>query len=190
MDATLVIRTLGALGLTLGLLFAALWAVRRSGLRLPGQVGGGTLKRVELVERTALDGKRSVALLRRDGREHLILLSPEGNLVIESGIRQDGTDRKAQAEREAAADRQRREQQEALAAARAQLLQQSEQLVRAAATTLGRVREVAARRVGQGRGEFARLLEDSARAATSGRASPDRRSGRPRPRTSPRTPAR
>lgn len=163
MDAYSIVRTLGALGLTLGLLFAALWLVRRFNLRLPGQVGGAGIKRVELVERTALDSKRSIALLRRDGREHLILLSPEGNLVIESGIRTDAADRKAQAEREAAAERQREEQAEALAAARAQLARQSEQVVHAAATRFRRVREVAALRAGRGRSDFARLIEAAAR---------------------------
>lgn len=170
MDTYSIVRTLGALGMTLGLLFAALWMVRRFNLRLPGQVGGGGLPRVELVERTALDSKRSVALLRRDGREHLILLSPEGNLVIETGIRPDAADRKAQAEREAAAERQREEQQAALAAARAQLARQSGQMARAAATTFRHVREVAVRRAGRGRSDFARLIERAAAARRSSEA--------------------
>jgi hypothetical protein len=83
-----ILRTMGALAMVLGLLGGALWAVRRFDLRLPGAVGAGRSRRVELVERLALDGRRSVALIRRDGREHLILLGPEGPMLIEGGIQQ------------------------------------------------------------------------------------------------------
>ncbi len=79
-------RTLGALGLVLGMLAGSLWAVRRFDLKLPGRIAGGRGKRVELVERLTVDAKRSVALIRRDGCEHLILMGPEGHAMIETGI--------------------------------------------------------------------------------------------------------
>ncbi len=81
-----MLRTLGALGLVLGMLATALWIVRRYDLKLPGRVTGGGRKRVELVERLAVDAKRSVALIRRDGCEHLIFIGPEGHATIETGI--------------------------------------------------------------------------------------------------------
>ncbi|MGN8000779.1 hypothetical protein ACTJKY_17630 [Sphingomonas sp. 22176] len=81
-----MLRTLGALGLVLGMLATALWVVRRYDLKLPGRVTGGGRKRVELVERLAVDAKRSVALIRRDGCEHLIFIGPEGHATIETGI--------------------------------------------------------------------------------------------------------
>lgn len=88
-----MLRMLGALSIVLGLLAGALWAVRRLGVRLPGAVdANGPGRRVELVERVGLDGKRSIALIRRDGREHLLLLAPEGPLVIEAGIIRDDLD--------------------------------------------------------------------------------------------------
>jgi len=86
MEAFALLRTLGSLGVVLGLLAGALWVVRRYDIKLPGRVGGTSRKRVELVERLSLDAKRSVALIRRDGSEHLILISPDGHAVIESGI--------------------------------------------------------------------------------------------------------
>lgn len=93
MDLMPLLRMLGALSIVLGLLAGAPWAVRRLGVRLPGAVGaGGPGKRIELVERLGLDGKRSVALIRRDGREHLLLLGPEGPLVIETSIVRDEFD--------------------------------------------------------------------------------------------------
>nr|WP_315380451.1 flagellar biosynthetic protein FliO [uncultured Sphingomonas sp.] len=81
-----MLRTLGALGLVLGMLATALWVVRRYDLKLPGRMTGGGRKRVELVERLAVDAKRSVALIRRDGCEHLIFIGPEGHATIETGI--------------------------------------------------------------------------------------------------------
>lgn len=81
-----MMRTLGALGVVLGMLAGALWAVRRYDIKLPGRVSGSGRKRVELVERLAVDAKRSVALIRRDGCEHLILMGPEGHITLETGI--------------------------------------------------------------------------------------------------------
>jgi flagellar protein FliO/FliZ len=86
MDILSMVRTLGALAMVLGMLAGALWVVRRYDLKLPGRVSGTGRKRVELVERLAVDAKRSVALIRRDGCEHLILIGPEGHATIESGI--------------------------------------------------------------------------------------------------------
>ena len=86
MDVYAFLRTLGSLGMVLGMLAGALWVVRRYDIKLPGRVGATNRKRVELVERLSLDAKRSVALIRRDGAEHLILISPDGHAVIESGI--------------------------------------------------------------------------------------------------------
>jgi len=87
MDIYSLMRTLGALGMVLGMLGGALWIVRRYDIRLPGRIATGTRrKRLEMVERLSLDPKRSVALIRRDGCEHLLLIAPDGHVVIETGI--------------------------------------------------------------------------------------------------------
>ncbi|MBO9713479.1 flagellar biosynthetic protein FliO [Sphingomonas sp.] len=87
MDILGLLRTLGALGLVLGMLASALWVVKRYDLRLPGRVTGGSRRRrIELVERLSVDAKRSVALIRRDGCEHLVLMGPDGHAVLETGI--------------------------------------------------------------------------------------------------------
>ena len=95
MDLLPLLRMVGALGVVLGLLAGALWAVRRWDLKLPGRMGAPGDRRLALVERLPLDTRRSVALIRRDGREHLILLAPEGALVLESGILLDTHDAEA-----------------------------------------------------------------------------------------------
>ena len=81
-----MLRTMGALATVLALLAGALWVVRRYNIRLPGAVAPGASRRLMLVERIGVDARRSVALIRRDGCEHLILLTPEGNMMIETGI--------------------------------------------------------------------------------------------------------
>ncbi|CAN5519977.1 hypothetical protein BH10PSE14_BH10PSE14_24230 [soil metagenome] len=92
MDLLSLLRTLGGLGTVLGILAGALWLVRRYDLRLPGRSITTRDKRLELIETLPIDNRRMVALLRRDGREHLILVAPEGHLIIESGVVRDAVD--------------------------------------------------------------------------------------------------
>ena len=84
MDALVLFRTFGALTLLLGLLAGALWAVRRFNIRLPGAVTRQPERRLELVERLGIDQRRSAILIRRDDREHLVIVSPEGQVVVET----------------------------------------------------------------------------------------------------------
>lgn len=84
-DTLALVRSLGALLTVLGCLAAALWAVRRFNLVLPG-TGPAADRRLAVVERLSLDPRRSLTLLRRDDIEHLVLIAPEGHLVIESRI--------------------------------------------------------------------------------------------------------
>jgi flagellar biogenesis protein FliO len=102
MDLLSLLRMLGGLGVVLGLLAGALWLVRRYDLKLPGRVAGGATRRLELIEKLPIDSRRSIALIRRDGREHLILLAPEGPLVVESAILRDEVDRVAEEARKEA----------------------------------------------------------------------------------------
>jgi flagellar protein FliO/FliZ len=71
------------------LLIAGLAAlVRRSGLggRLAAAPGSGGERRLALIEVRPLDAKRKLVLLRRDDREHLVLLGATTDLLIESNI--------------------------------------------------------------------------------------------------------
>lgn len=82
MEGALLLRSMGGLLVVLGLLSAALWLVKRYDLRLPGRVGDGRAARLAVVERLALDARRSLVLIRRDGTEHLLLLAPDGAYPI------------------------------------------------------------------------------------------------------------
>lgn len=44
-------------------------------------------RRLSVVEVAALDAKRRLVLVRRDEVEHLLLLSPTGDTLVEGGIR-------------------------------------------------------------------------------------------------------
>jgi hypothetical protein len=46
-------------------------------------------QRIGVVETVPVDGSRRLVLVRRDNTEHLLLLSGEGDLVIEAGIAVD-----------------------------------------------------------------------------------------------------
>jgi len=82
MEVAAIVRMFASLGLILGLLAAALWAVRRFDLRLPGR--SPERGRLQLVERLSLDPKCTLVLIRRDDREHLLLIGPEALVRVES----------------------------------------------------------------------------------------------------------
>lgn len=58
-------------------------AMQRHGV-IPGGVGRG--KQIKVVDALTLDAQSRVVVLQRDAVRHLVLLSPNGNLLIESGI--------------------------------------------------------------------------------------------------------
>jgi flagellar protein FliO/FliZ len=84
MDLIDMARYLGALMLVLALVGFAALAARRFGL--PGIAAGTGARRLAVVETLMLDTKHKLFILRRDDREHLLLVGPEGSSVIESGI--------------------------------------------------------------------------------------------------------
>jgi len=53
-------------------------------------IGGGLLqksdKRLRVVEVLPIDHKHRLVMVRRDNREHLLLIGPESEVVVESGI--------------------------------------------------------------------------------------------------------
>jgi len=65
-----------------------------------GFFGSGREKRLAVIEQSAIDGRRRLVLIRRDGVEHLIMTGGPVDVVIETGIggseiraaRRDGAD--------------------------------------------------------------------------------------------------
>lgn len=86
MEFSVYLRFLLALVFVLGLIGLIAWAARRFGL-LRGTVRPRNgQRRIEVIETAAIDSKRRLMLVRRDGTEHLLLLGINGDLVIERGI--------------------------------------------------------------------------------------------------------
>lgn len=82
MDSGHYLRFILSLVAVLGLIFAALWLVRT---RLPGVMAGriGAGRRLALVESLTVDVKHRLVLVRRDDREHLLLLGGARPVVVE-----------------------------------------------------------------------------------------------------------
>jgi flagellar protein FliO/FliZ len=88
MDLDQYIRFVVALLFVIALIVTVAWLMRRIGL---GGVATGAARhrRLSVVEVMALDAKRRLVLIRKDDREHLILLSNAGDQVVESAPAQD-----------------------------------------------------------------------------------------------------
>ena len=74
------VRALAALIATLALIAGAAYAARRFGM-IEAARGGGE-RRLKVKESLMLDPRRRLVLVKLDEREHLLLLSPAGDLVV------------------------------------------------------------------------------------------------------------
>jgi flagellar protein FliO/FliZ len=86
MDFTELFRFAAALAFIIGLIGVCAWGARKLGLATGGFSGAGALKRLSISEVKIVDAKHRLILIRRDDKEHLVLLGGEQNLLIETGI--------------------------------------------------------------------------------------------------------
>jgi flagellar protein FliO/FliZ len=86
MDFDALIRLSAALGIVLGLILMGAWVMRRFGFANLSVAQPGKPARLSIVEARPLDIRRQLVLVRRDGVEHLLVLSPNGETVVETGI--------------------------------------------------------------------------------------------------------
>ncbi len=76
------IRAIGALGITLGLLMGVALLAKRYGL-MQGVAPIGNKGRLRIIEQLWLDaGKSRAVILRCDGVDHLIVVTPSGTNAI------------------------------------------------------------------------------------------------------------
>jgi flagellar protein FliO/FliZ len=87
MDLDLYLRFVLALVFVLALIALCAWAARRFGLlgKLAPPVGKS--RRLSVVEVAPLDARHKLVLFRRDDTEHLVLMGPGANLLVEGSIR-------------------------------------------------------------------------------------------------------
>ncbi len=86
MEFDVYFRFLLALVLVLALIGGLAWAARRFGFGGQLTPNTGKSSRLSVVEVKVLDPRRKLVLLRRDGCEHLVLLGPNQDLLLESAI--------------------------------------------------------------------------------------------------------
>ncbi|WP_420559141.1 FliO/MopB family protein [Tepidicaulis sp.] len=84
MDLAEYTRFLGALLLVLAMIGGCAWLARRFGLMQHG-LTNGPASRLAIVEKLTLDPKHKLLLIRRDGKEHLIVVG-ETTTLIEAGL--------------------------------------------------------------------------------------------------------
>ena len=84
MDFATLLQFALALVAVLLLIVALGWVLRRYGPGGAGPKGSG--RRIGVLESASVDAKRRLVLVRRDGVEHLLLLSPSHETVVETGI--------------------------------------------------------------------------------------------------------
>ncbi|MGI9436939.1 MAG: FliO/MopB family protein [Geminicoccaceae bacterium] len=85
MASTEYLRFMVALALVLALIGICGWLAKR--FRLGSMIGGSTGSgRLQMIETLALDGRQRLVLVRRDDREHLLLVGQDGGRIVEAGI--------------------------------------------------------------------------------------------------------
>jgi len=93
MDMDGYLRFILALLFVIGLIAVLAAMARRAGWGFPAAaIKRANNRRLGIVEVTPLDGRRRLILIRRDDREHLLLIGPTSELVIETGITGPGAD--------------------------------------------------------------------------------------------------
>jgi flagellar protein FliO/FliZ len=86
MEWTNYLRFLAALLAVLALIGGIAWIAKRTGVGGIQARNRGRSERLEVVEAIHVDARRRLVIIRRDDREHLVLLGPEREVVIETDI--------------------------------------------------------------------------------------------------------
>ena len=87
MEFGTIFRFIIALVFVLGLIGVLAIVAKRAGLSPRAtRPTPGAKKRLSIVEVMAIDAKRRLVLIRRDDREHLVLLGVDRDLVVESNV--------------------------------------------------------------------------------------------------------
>lgn len=90
MELATYFRFVAALVFVLALIGGAAWLARRTGFAGLTPARRGRTRRLGIVEVAAVDSRRRLVLVRRDGAEHLLLVGGASDLVVETGIRPAG----------------------------------------------------------------------------------------------------
>lgn len=85
MEQIALLKFFSAFVLVICLMAGLAWFLKRSGFAGTA-FAAGAKRRLRVVEVLPVDQRRRLLLVRRDDVEHLILLGPQGETVVETGI--------------------------------------------------------------------------------------------------------
>ncbi len=85
MDLTDYLRFAGALAVVLALMGLLAFALKKLGLSGATSMLGAP-KRLKVIEVLPLDPRRKAVLIQRDDKQHLVILGPTGETIVETGI--------------------------------------------------------------------------------------------------------
>jgi len=83
MDAAHLLKFVAAFVFVMALMMLLSWALKRFGF---ASANTGAARRLKIVEYLPLDHRRRLVIVRRDNAEHLLVLGPQGETVVETGI--------------------------------------------------------------------------------------------------------
>lgn len=86
MDMSAYIQMMAALLFVLALMGLLWLGLRRFGLVAPGQTPG-TPRRLRVIETLSLSTQHRAILIERDAVQHLVIIGPNGETVVETGIK-------------------------------------------------------------------------------------------------------
>lgn len=85
METTQLLTAFFAFALVMCLMYLLSWFLKRIGLSGQSMLPGAK-RRLKLVEHLPLDHRRKLVIIRRDNKEHLLVLGPNGETVVEANI--------------------------------------------------------------------------------------------------------
>jgi len=85
MDYYMLLKASAAFAFVLGLMWIFSWSLKKVGLAGQSLLPGAK-KRLKIVEYLPIDHKRKLVIVRRDDQEHLLVLGPAGETVVETNI--------------------------------------------------------------------------------------------------------
>ena len=85
MDSLLILKFFSAFVLVIAMMLLFAWGLKRMGL-MGAVTPLNSKRRLKVVEFLPVDHRRKLVLVRRDDKEHLLLLSSQSEIVVETNI--------------------------------------------------------------------------------------------------------
>ena len=85
METAVILKFVFAFVFVISLMMLLSYVMKRFGFAGATLTQGGK-RRLKVVEYLPLDARRKLVLVRRDGVEHLLVMGPSGETLVESGI--------------------------------------------------------------------------------------------------------